>query len=365
MKRKTTLAGLCGLMGIVIAGVLLVACSSGGYTGPLSDHFDGRQFHNQVKTRDKTVMDLLKWRFNRNQAEDAWRSIDQKATVTVPERNRDGILATFVNHATVLVQVGGKNILTDPVWSERVSPVSFIGPKRYHPPALDISELPPIDAVVISHNHYDHLDLATLKQLEKHSSPLFIVGLGSRELLESEGLTQVVELDWWQDHDLGNGVIITGTPAQHWSTRTRLDHNRTLWLGHLISDPYSRVFFAGDTGLGPHFAQIQERFGSVDLALLPIGAYLPRWFMKDNHLSPDDALKAHNILRAQQSMAIHFGTFNLGDDGQDTASNRLRALLEEKQNQKADFMIPEPGGQIHQKVDEALRSDAGSHFSVP
>ncbi len=349
MIRKTTWAGTSSLMGIVIMGMFLVACSSGGYNGPESDHFDGEQFHNQVRTHDKTVMDLLKWRFNRDQPEDAWQQIEQKASVQVPVRNNHGVLATFINHATVLVQIGGKNILTDPVWSERVSPVSFIGPKRYHPPAINMDELPPIDAVVISHNHYDHLDLATLKQLETHSQPVFIVGLGNRKLLESEGLTQVVELDWWQDYTLEGGVVITGTPAQHWSTRTRIDHNRTLWQGYLIADQHSRVFFAGDTGMGPHFAQIQKRFGSVDLALLPIGAYLPRWFMKDNHLSPDDALEAHYALQPRQSMAIHFGTFNLGDDGQDTASNRLKALLGEDQHKKVNFMVPEPGGQIHQK----------------
>ncbi|WP_152553935.1 MBL fold metallo-hydrolase [Endozoicomonas elysicola] len=349
MKKKTAIFGLASILGIMVAAVMLVACSSGGYNGPVSDHFDGRQFHNQVKTHEKTVMDLLKWRFNRDQPEGAWQRVEEKASVTVPERNADGILATFINHATVLVQIGGKNILTDPVWSERVSPVSFIGPKRFHPPALAIEELPPIDAVVISHNHYDHLDLATLTQLEKHSQPVFIAGLGNRELLKGVGLTHVVELDWWQEHALGNQVVITGTPAQHWSTRTRIDHNRTLWLGYRIGDGRSQLFFAGDTGMGPHFAQIQERFGSMDLSLLPIGAYLPRWFMKDNHLSPDDALEAHYDLRSRQSMAIHFGTFNLGDDGQDTASQRLRALLEDEQHQQVHFMIPEPGGQVHQK----------------
>ncbi len=278
MNKKTTIFGVAGLFGFLVATALLVACSSGGYSGPVSDHFDGRQFHNPVKAREKTVMDLLKWRFNRDQAEDAWQRVEEKASVAIPQSNADGILATFIN------------------------------PSQYLSQALVIENC-----------------------------------------LKVEGLTHVVELDWWQEHALDNQVVITGTPAQHWSTRTRIDHNRTLWLGYRIGDGRSQVFFAGDTGMGPHFARIQERFGSMDLSLLPIGAYLPRWFMKDNHLSPDDALAAHYDLQSRQSMAIHFGMFNLGDDGQDTASHRLRALLEDEQHQQVDFMIPEPGGQVHQK----------------
>ena len=326
-----------------------MACSGSGYNGPVSDHFDGKYFHNQVTTRDKSLLDVLKWRFNRELPDDPlWQYVDPQVAVAVPDRVVDGVVATFVNHATVLVQIGGKNILTDPIWSERASPLSFLGPKRYHPPAMGLDALPPIDAVVISHNHYDHLDLATLKQLQAQFQPVFITGLGNRELLQSSGLGNVVELDWWQSHALAGEVVITATPAQHWSTRNRIDRNRTLWLGFVIGDPQLQVYFAGDTGMGPHFAQIRERFGPVDLALLPIGSYLPRWFMKEFHLSPDDALEAHHLLGASQSMAIHFGTFNLGDDGQRTASNRLRALLAE--DRQVDFMVPEPGGQIRRQA---------------
>lgn len=322
-----------------------MACYGRGYNGPVSDHFDGKYFHNQVATRDKSLIDVLMWRFNRELPDDPfWQFIDRQTTVEVPARVDDGVLATFINHATVLVQIGGVNILTDPVWSERASPVSFLGPKRYHPPAMELDELPAIDAVVISHNHYDHLDLATLKQLQTKFQPVFITGLGNRDLLQSSGLDNIIELDWWQSHTLDGGVVITGTPAQHWSTRNRIDRNRTLWLGFLIGDEQMQVYFAGDTGMGPHFVQIHEHFGPVDLALLPIGSYLPRWFMKEFHLSPDDALKAHHLLGARQSMAIHFGTFNLGDDGQRTASNRLKALLAD--DQQAEFVVPDPGGQI-------------------
>ncbi len=331
-----------------------MACSHSGYDGPVSDHFDGKHFHNQVKTRDKSLMDVLRWRFNRELPVDAgWQYIDQKAEVSVPVRVSDGVLATFINHATVLVQLGGKNILTDPVWSERASPVSFLGPKRYHPPGMSLDQLPPIDAVVISHNHYDHLDLATLKQLQARFQPVFITGLGNRELLQSSGLGNIIELDWWQSHALDGGVVITGTPAQHWSTRNRIDRNRTLWLGFLIGDQQTLAYFAGDTGMGPHFSQIRERFGPVDLALLPIGSYLPRWFMQEFHMSPDDAFEAHRLLGARQSMAIHFGTFNLGDDGQNTARNRLKALL--LAAQQTDFMVPEPGGQIRRQTSTPLQ----------
>ncbi len=294
----------------------------------------------------KTLKDVLRWRLNREETGSWERREKNLGSVKLPASYPKGVLATFINHSTVLVQIDGLNILTDPVWSERVSPISFIGPRRYHPPALAIEELPPIDAVVISHNHYDHMDLATLKKLEQHSRPLFIVGLGNQELLEQEKLTRVVELDWWQELSLTPSVSVVGTPAQHWSTRTQLDRNKTLWLGYLIKSDQHRVFFAGDTGMGPHFEQIRARYGAIDLSLLPIGAYLPRWFMKDNHLSPDDALQAHHLLDSKQSMAIHFGTFNLGDDGQFSGAERLKNLLSQPDNEGAVFMIPSPGGQV-------------------
>ncbi len=339
------IAGLL-LIPAVLGGMFLVFISSSAYQGDISDHFDGKHFFNQQKTPDKTLGDFLKWRLNRKAA-GSWQEVETLSNkVAVPETNTHDVVATFINHATVLVQIGGKNILTDPVWSERVSPLSFVGPKRFHPPAIPIEELPTIHAVVISHNHYDHLDLETLKKLESHSQPVFIVGLGNSGLLKQEKLSNIVELDWWQKYSLSEDVVITGTPAQHWSTRNRLDRNQTLWLGFVISSMNAQVFFAGDTGMGPHFEQIHKRFGPMDLSLLPIGAYLPRWFMKDNHLSPDDALDAHFILQSQQSMAIHFGTFNLGDDGQFTAADRLKGLLSKQENQDVEFMIPNPGGQV-------------------
>lgn len=329
----------------------LAACSTEYYSGPVSDHFDGTRFDNQVPTRDKTVWDLIRWRVGR-ETEGPWRQVEIPGFDGEREERIQGarLLVTMVNHSTVLLQTSGVNILTDPIWSRRTSPIQWIGPARYHAPGIAFEDLPPIDAVVVSHNHYDHLDLPTLARLHESHAPVFLVGLGNGRLLRDAGIEGVVELDWWQARRLNDAVKIHAVPAQHWSTRTRLDINRMLWAGYVVEGPGGSIFFAGDTGLGPHFAQIRQRFSPVRLALLPIGAYLPRWMMKDNHLSPAEALDVHQILNANRSMAIHFGTFELGDDGQFQAVRELKRLRGKSDIDPDVFWIPEVG--IPREVDE-------------
>ncbi|WP_211233628.1 MBL fold metallo-hydrolase [Zooshikella ganghwensis] len=330
---------------VFVMSFIVTGCSS-RYQGPISDHFDGTYFYNIVPTTRKTLWDIIRWRWNSVDSK-SWQAFRVEPTHVQPLRVHSGIKATFINHATVLVQQDKVNILTDPIWSERCSPVSFIGPKRYHPPALALEELPPIDIVIISHNHYDHLDLPTLVRLKKQFNPRFVVGLGNGKLLQAAGITKVNEVDWRQTLRISPSLTITGVPAQHWSTRTRFDVNRTLWLGYVLQGKQGTTFFAGDTGMGPHFEQIKQRFKHINLALLPIGAYLPRWFMADNHLSPKDALSAHQLIAADYSMAIHFRTFDLGDDGQYQAADELRALLSEKAEQvDGHFIIPRVGQQL-------------------
>ncbi|WP_281648073.1 MBL fold metallo-hydrolase [Parendozoicomonas sp. Alg238-R29] len=324
---------------LVLLVLMNVKTGIAAYKGVATDHFDGNRFDNQIPTKDKGLIDLMRWRFNR-EVVGSWAEKAVLKPDVIPVVNQ-GVRATFINHATVLVQMDGLSILTDPIWSERASPVSFAGPRRYHPPALSMDELPPIDVVVISHNHYDHMDLPTLRELEARFQPHFIVGLGNSELLREEGLTHITEIDWWQNVQINDKVVITGTPAQHWSTRNRLDINKNLWLGFLIKGE-KQVFFPGDTGLGPHFKQIYNRYGSVDLALLPIGAYLPRWVMKDNHMSPADAVEAYDQLQTKAAMAIHFGTFDLADDGQTTAADELKRILRQQPGNRY-FTVPEPG----------------------
>ncbi|TQV80122.1 hypothetical protein FKG94_10665 [Exilibacterium tricleocarpae] len=334
------------LLGGTLVLCMLWACSSvPGYRGPVSENFDGERFRNLApEYREKSLGDLLRWVFNRER-EEQWRWLPLEAGPALPPaRVREGLTVTFINHATVLVQVDGINILTDPIWSHRTSPVSWLGPQRYHDPGVRFEDLPPIDYVVISHNHYDHMDLPSLQRLWERDQPTVVAGLGNRKLLAGAGIEKVVELDWWQPLAVNGQLTIHGVPAQHWSTRTRLDTNRTLWMGYVFASSEGPILFAGDTGLGPHFALINERFGPMQLSLLPIGAYLPRWFMRDNHLSPADALEAHRILQSRQSMAIHFGTFPLGDDGQTATVARMLEVRDRAGLAAEVFWVPVPGG---------------------
>lgn len=310
-----------------------------------NDHYDGKIFKNNPFAPQKSFFDYVRWRFNSEVAPQT--TINFKGPYK-PENNLDdGIAVTFVGHSSFLLQARGVNILTDPMWSERCSPVSFMGPKRLHPPGIRFEDLPKIDVIVISHNHYDHLDIATLKKLWERDKPIFAVPLKNKELLLSEGIGNVAELDWWQALPFKNEVTINLVPAQHWSGRGIFDRNKTLWGGFVISFKERNVFFAGDTGYGPHFEKIKERFGAFTVALLPIGAYLPLWFMADNHLSPDDAIKAADILKARVTIPMHFGTFALGDDGYSHSRMRLEELL--KNHPEHSFHIMDIGEHWQQK----------------
>lgn len=249
----------------------------------------------------------------------------------------ENLTVTFINHATVLLQWQGINILTDPIWSERASPFSRAGPKRVHEPGIAFNDLPHIDLVLISHNHYDHLDLPTLQKLEKRDKPLFITGLGNRALLSANGISNAKELDWWQNL-IYKQLSITFTPARHFSARWLWDRNETLFGSFVISAENEHVFFGGDTSYGPHFKDIQQKFGNVKLALLPIGAFEPRWFMQHNHQSPTEALQAHEDLKTRISIGIHYATFHLSDESIDTPANIIRAKRDEK-----EFILLKPG----------------------
>jgi N-acyl-phosphatidylethanolamine-hydrolysing phospholipase D len=228
---------------------------------------------------------------------------------------------TFIGHASVLVQAGGLNMLTDPMFSERASPFSFIGPKRAQPPGLSLAQLPHIDLVLISHNHYDHLDEASVTALnaQRGGPPLFIVPLGLKAWLAGQGITQVVELDWWQSHRVGGAEVVL-TPAQHWSGRGLHDRLATLWGGFAVFLPDFQWYYSGDTGYSKDFADIRAHFadrqteGGFDLALIPVGAYEPRWFMATQHVNPAEAVQIHRDIGAKRSLGVHWGTFSLTDE---------------------------------------------------
>lgn len=300
-------------------------------------HFDGKRFYNPDGPQARGFADALRWKLtSRPEPSPAFIS-DVEPSVPPRRVEGSGLRATLVNHSTVLLQHGGFNILTDPIWSERASPLSWIGPRRKRRPGVSLESLPPIDAVFISHNHYDHLDLAALRRLAARGDSTFIVPAGVAPLLVSQRIGPVHEMDWGESLSLEvvlPGCTIHCVPARHFSARGIFDRNRTLWCGYVIEWRERLVFFAGDTAFGPHFAQIRAKFGSPHLALLPIGAYQPRWFMSPVHMAPDEAAKAHDILAAATSIAIHHGTFQLADEGIDTPRKELLAST-----QGAPFLV--------------------------
>jgi L-ascorbate metabolism protein UlaG (beta-lactamase superfamily) len=313
---------------VLVASTMIIGCalSGPGWKGPPSDHFDGQRFHNRRPVEHAGFGAFLKWRWSRQPG--LWQERHDPPGPPPPARVTGGAMrVTFVNHATVLVQQDGVNVLADPIWSERASPFSWIGPRRHRPPGLRFEDLPPIDAVVLSHNHYDHLDVATLKNLQARHHPRFFTGLGNKAILERDGIGPVVEMDWWQIEKLAGPIELIGVPTQHFSTRGLFDRDRSLWLGFVIRGPAGLAYLAGDTGAGPHFAEIRQKLGAPRLAVLPIGAYRPEWFMSGVHQSPAQALEAADVLGAGTSVAMHFGTFALADDAEDEPPTALAAAL--------------------------------------
>jgi L-ascorbate metabolism protein UlaG (beta-lactamase superfamily) len=226
------------------------------------------------------------------------------------------------------------------VYAERASPLSFAGPRRVRAPGIRFDDLPPISIVLLSHNHCDHCDLRTLAELDRRFHPTFITPLANGRLLRSAGVRRIIELDWW-DTASDVPVPITLTPAQHFSARGILDRNRALWGGFLIATQKHRILFAGDSGYGPHFREIAQRLAPIDLALLPIGAYEPRWFMKVIHMNPAEAVQAHIDLGVARSLAMHFGTFQLTAEGIDEPPRLLAEELRQRGVVPEHFRTPE------------------------
>ena len=252
--------------------------------------------------------------------------------VVRPRADQAIAMATWLGHDTTLLQVGGLNVLLDPVWSERASPLQWTGPRRMMPPPLALEALPPLDLVLVSHSHYDHLDRDTVRALARaHPDATWIAPLGLGLYLRDFGVTEVVELDWWQRAAV-RGATITATPARHFSARRAGDRNRTLWCGYALEVAGRRAWFAGDTATHPEFRRIGERCGPFDLVLMPVGAYDPRWFMRVVHVNPEEAVEAYRELCSAwpsaplpQCLAIHWGTFRLTSEPMDEPPRRARA----------------------------------------
>ncbi len=310
---------------------------------PVSDHFDGRRFLNPSGNNPRGLRALLRWQLGRRQP--PWPAqVEVTARPELPAALGPGECAvTFVNHVTFLLQFQGLNILTDPVWSERVSPVAFAGPKRVHAPGVPFADLPRIDLVLVSHNHYDHMDVDTLRRLHAAHRPVVVTTLGNRPFLAREGVPDAVELDWWQAHEPRPGVKVTITPAQHFAARGLTDRFQTLWGGYAIETPAGRLWFAGDSGYFDGFKEIGRRLGPFDLAFIPIGAYEPRWFMEPVHCTPAEALRIHRDVRARRSLAMHFGCFPLADDGIDQPVRDLEAARPASGVGAEEFAVPVVG----------------------
>lgn len=332
-------------------------------TPPPSHHRANGFQNNYIEFEPKGLGDLLKWRLDasrRHLPPPPHRPTPQVAPdlAFIQSNARAGVMAmqpaiTWIGHATMLAQFGGLNFITDPMFSERVSPLSFIGPKRHSPPGLAIGQLPHIDVVLISHNHYDHLDDASVRALAEQSggSPLFVVPLGLKAWLASRGIANVVELDWWQSHPIATAagpIDVVSTPSQHWSGRGLGDRMETLWGGWAVFAPDFQFFFAGDTAYSKDFRNIRERFasrqtaasgGGFDIALIPIGAYEPRWFMQTQHVDPMEAVQIHLDLNAKRSVGVHWGTFELTDEALDQPPLDLARARQDKGVADPDFFV--------------------------
>jgi len=315
------------------------------YQGPPSDHFDGTRFFNPGQPAvDRGLGDILRWKFGSRPV--PWpRSVP--VVEAVPDAKVTGLRITMVGHATLLIQAAGLNMVTDPVWSERASPFSFTGPKRVTRPGIDFASLPPIHVVLLSHNHYDHLDVVTLKRLQAVYQPLFVMPLGNDAIVRrAVPGARIVTGDWGDAIDLGAGAEAHLVPANHWSSRGVRDRRMALWCGYMIRTRAGLVWFAGDTGYGGGaiFRDMRARFGAPDMSLIPIGAYEPRWFMEPQHANPDEAVRIMLDTGTRRAIGIHWGTFQLTDEGREEPVIALAAALTANGIDPALFVAGVPGG---------------------
>lgn len=291
---------------------------------PRSDHFDGDRFFNPHQQVERSVGDVITWQRTREKR--PWpEHVPLAPQAPPPERVPPGAMAvTFIGHSSFLIRTSEAVILTDPVFTTHAGPFGRLGPRRVRAPGVPLEALPAADLVLVSHNHYDHLQPSSLRTIGRAGNPAFVTSLGLASYLRRLGLRQVFELDWWEAAAVPRADV-TAVPAQHFSARTPWDRNRTLWSGFIVRSGGVSIYFAGDTGYSPHFAEIGRRYPDVDLALIPIGAYEPRWFMQPVHVNPDEAVRIHRDVRPRVSVAMHFGTFQLTDEGIDDPVHALHA----------------------------------------
>jgi L-ascorbate metabolism protein UlaG (beta-lactamase superfamily) len=334
----------------LLLGFPLTACATGNSNSDprlRSSHFHDGAFRNVHSPEGHSFWDYLKMRMKTEHAK--WPDWVETETDDAPAARIDGpeIRVTFINHSTFLIQTAGFNILTDPVFANRASPFSFAGPKRVHKPGITFEKLPKIDVVIISHDHYDHLDIENLEKLISRDNPKLYMGLGVANRLKNRAMA--TELDWWESIQVAEGFRLTFTEVQHFSGRSLTDRNSTLWGGFVLEISGKKIYFGGDSGYAPHYLKTSEKFGAIDLAFLPIGAYAPREFMRIAHMDPKQAVQAHLDLKSKQSIGMHYGCFPMAAE---SAEEPLILLEKERSSAK-----------VHEK--EFVTLPVGKYKSFP
>lgn len=315
------------------------------YSGPITDHFDGKRFyHPGLPPTDKGLFDILRWQLFGKHSK--WPASIPVRSGIKPEPHVQNILITHIGHASLLIQTAGINILVDPVWSDRVSPFKALGPLRHNPPAVALADLPPIHAVLVTHNHYDHMDTATIAAIHEQHKPLIISPLGNDTVIHKDAShVPVLTGDWWQSFPLSPDARVTIVPAYHWSARKFADRRQALWSGFVLDTPSGRIYCAGDTAYrdGQIFSEIRTRCGSPLVAVLPIGAYEPRWFMSTQHTNPAESLRIATDIGAQHLLGVHWGTFNLTDEPWDEPPRLLEEAIRHHQGTPIQAQALRPG----------------------
>ena len=317
------------------------------YKGPKSDHFDGKVFYNPGGIRPRKLTEVLTWQLKGGKAK--WPAeYPSPFDASKPARsvNNGELEVTMIGHATLLIQTAGINFITDPVFVERASPVQFAGPKRVNPPGVRFEDLPKIDYVLLSHNHYDHLDLKTLKRLHEEHGSTIICPLGNDTIVKSKIPHASFQVgDWGDTLELKNDVKLYFEPCHHWSARGTKDRRMALWAAFLIEAPDHKIYHIGDTGFhdGINYKALLAKHGPVDLAVQPIGAYEPRWFMKGQHQNPEEAVQGHKLIRAKVSIGHHWGTFQLTNEAIDAPPKALDEARQKHGLKEEEFVVLRPG----------------------